>query len=106
MRRITPNFLSSAGLEHLVYTEKVVGSNPTGSTMKKLLFVIPILLSSCVTRSDVINLGVTGALFTAVSTIDQWGPENIKEQIKEKEEKRKAEEKARREAEQNEEESN
>ena len=64
------------------------------------------MLSSCVTRSDVINLGVTGALFTAVSTIDQWGPENIKEQIKEKEEKRKAEEKARREAEQNEEESN
>ena len=37
-------FLSSVGLEHLVYTEKVVGSNPTGSTMKKLVALILLLL--------------------------------------------------------------
>ena len=38
-----PNFLSSVGLEHLVYTEKVVGSNPTGSTMKKLVLILMLL---------------------------------------------------------------
>lgn len=44
MRRITPNSLSSVGLEHLVYTEKVVGSNPTGSTMKQFMFRLLILV--------------------------------------------------------------
>ena len=66
--------------------------------MKKLLFVVPVLFSSCITTSDVVNLGVAGAMFTAVSTVDKWAPEKLKEQIKEKEEKNKAEEQARLEA--------
>ena len=66
--------------------------------MKKLLFVIPVLLSSCITTSDVVNLGVAGAMFTTVSTVDRWAPDKLKEQIKEKEEKNKAEEQARLEA--------
>jgi len=95
VRRITPNSLSSVGLEHLVYTEKVVGSNPTGSTMKKLLFVIPILFSSCATQSDLINFGVAGVMFTAVTTMENWAPEKVSEQIKEKKIKNKEEYEAR-----------
>ena len=52
--------------------------------MKKLLFVIPILFSSCATQSDLINLGVAGVMFTAVTTMEDWAPEKISEQIKEK----------------------
>ena len=88
-------FLSSVGLEHLVYTEKVVGSNPTGSTMKKLLFVIPILFSSCATQSDLINLGVAASMFTAVATMEDWAPEKVSEQIKEKKIKNREEYEAR-----------
>ena len=90
-----PNFLSSVGLEHLVYTEKVVGSNPTGSTMKKLLFVVPILFSSCATQSDLINLGVAASMFTAVTTMEDWAPEKVSEQIKEKKIKNREEYEAR-----------
>ena len=37
-------------------------------------------------------------MFTAVSTVDKWAPEKLKEQIEEKKEKNKAEEQARLEA--------
>ena len=52
--------------------------------MKKLLFVVPILFSSCVTQSDLINLGVAASMFTAVTTMEDWAPEKVSEQIKEK----------------------
>jgi len=63
--------------------------------MKKLLFVIPILFSSCATQSDLINLGVAGVMFTAVTTMEDWAPEKISEQIKEKKIKNKEEYEAR-----------
>ena len=63
--------------------------------MKKLLFVIPILFSSCATQSDLINLGVAGAMFTAVTTMENWAPEKVSEQIKEKKIKNKEEYEAR-----------
>ena len=52
--------------------------------MKKLLFVVPILFSSCATQSDLINLGVAASMFTAVTTMEDWAPEKVSEQIKEK----------------------
>ena len=63
--------------------------------MKKLLFVIPILFSSCATQSDLINLGVAGAMFTAVTTMENWAPEKVSEQIKEKKIKNREEYEAR-----------
>ena len=52
--------------------------------MKKILIILPLLLSSCATRSDVINLGVAVSMFTAVTTMEDWAPEKVSEQIKEK----------------------
>jgi len=63
--------------------------------MKKLLFVIPILFSSCATQSDLINLGVAGAMFTDVTTMENWAPEKVSEQIKEKKIKNREEYEAR-----------
>ena len=63
--------------------------------MKKLLIILPLLLSSCATRSDVINLGVAVTLFTTVTTMEDWAPEKVSEQIKEKKIKKREEYKAR-----------
>ena len=52
--------------------------------MKKLLIILSLLLSSCATRSDVINLGVAVTLFTTVTTMEKWAPENVQEQIEDK----------------------
>ena len=79
--------LSSVGSEHLVYTERVAGSSPAGTTMKKLLIILTLLLSSCATRNDVINLGVAVTLFTTVTTMEKWAPENVQEQIEAKNKK-------------------
>ena len=57
--------------------------------MKKLLIILPLLLSSCATRSDVINLGVAVTLFTTVTTMEKWAPENVQEQIEAKKKKNK-----------------
>ena len=64
--------LSSVGSEHLVYTERVTGSSPVGTTMKKLLFIFPLLFNSCVTQSDYINLAVTGVLLTTSMQVEDW----------------------------------
>tara|TARA_R100000734_G_C3301147_1_gene91759 strand:- start:657 stop:896 length:240 start_codon:yes stop_codon:yes gene_type:complete len=63
--------------------------------MKKLLIILPLLLSSCATRSDVINLGVAVTLFTTVTTMEDWAPEKVSEQIKEKKIKNREEYEAR-----------
>ena len=63
--------------------------------MKKLLIILPLLLSSCATRSDVINLGVAITLFTTVTTMEDWAPEKVSEQIKEKKIKNREEYEAR-----------
>ena len=55
--------------------------------MKKLLIILSLLLSSCATRSDVINLGVAVTLFTTVTTMEKWTPENVQEQIEAKNKK-------------------
>ena len=55
--------------------------------MKKLLNILPLLLSSCATRNDVINLGVAVTLFTTVTTMEKWTPENVQEQIEDKKKK-------------------
>ena len=63
--------------------------------MKKLLIILPLLLSSCATRSDVINLGVAVTMFTTVATMEDWAPEKVSEQIKEKKIKNREEYEAR-----------
>ena len=55
--------------------------------MKKLLIILTLLLSSCATRNDVINLGVAVTLFTTVTTMEKWAPENVQEQIEAKNKK-------------------
>lgn len=40
--------------------------------MKKLLFILPLVFSSCVTQSDYINLAVTGVLFTTSMQVEDW----------------------------------
>ena len=55
--------------------------------MKNLLIVFPLLLSSCATRNDVINLGVAVTMFTTVTTMEKWAPENVQEQIEAKKKK-------------------
>ena len=57
--------------------------------MKKLLIIFLLLLSSCATRNDVINLGVAVTMFTTVTTMEKWAPENVQEQIEAKKKKNK-----------------
>ena len=55
--------------------------------MKKLLIILTLLLSSCATRNDVINLGVAVTLFTTVTTMEKCAPENVQDQIEAKKKK-------------------
>tara|TARA_Y100000114_G_scaffold72848_1_gene66738 strand:+ start:458 stop:736 length:279 start_codon:yes stop_codon:yes gene_type:complete len=57
--------------------------------VKKLLIIFLLLLSSCATRNDVINLGVAVTMFTTVTTMEKWAPENVQEQIEAKKKKNK-----------------
>ena len=40
--------------------------------MKKLLFILPLVCSGCVTQSDYINLAVTGVLLTTSMQVEDW----------------------------------
>jgi hypothetical protein len=40
--------------------------------MKKLLFILPLVFSGCVTQSDYINLAVTGVLLTTSMQVEDW----------------------------------
>ena len=40
--------------------------------MKKLLFIVPLMCSGCVTQSDYINLAVTGVLLTTSMQVEDW----------------------------------
>ena len=40
--------------------------------MKKLLFIIPLVFSGCVTQSDYINFAVTGILLTTSMQVEDW----------------------------------
>ena len=40
--------------------------------MKKLLFVLPLVFSGCVTQSDYINLAVTGVSLTTSMQVEDW----------------------------------
>ena len=40
--------------------------------MKKLLFIIPLVFSGCVTQSDYVNLAVTGVLLTTSMQVEGW----------------------------------
>ena len=40
--------------------------------MKKLLFIIPLVCSGCVTQSDYINFAVTGVLLTTSMQVEGW----------------------------------
>ena len=40
--------------------------------MKKLLLILPLVFSGCVTQSDYINFAVTGILLTTSMQVEDW----------------------------------